>query len=235
MHDEFKSTLHVLRSESLTSAAYKEIERMILSGQTSGRINENAVAAQLSISRGPIREALRALEQAGLVYAVANRGVFVRSFSLDEALQAYDVRASLFGLAGKILATRLTDEQLSGLEEQVEGMDRAKRGDLSSYYALNIRFHSTLVDLSGNAEVGSIYRRLVNKLHLFRQQSLLLGGGLQVSNQEHGEILAALKRRDPGAARERMEHHILAGKERLLKALSDITDPSMQKAASSED
>jgi DNA-binding GntR family transcriptional regulator len=233
--EEFKATLHFLRSESLTRLAYKEIERMILSGELSGRVNENALAVRLSISRGPVREALRALEQTGLTSVVANRGVFVRAFSLEEALQAYDIRASLFGLAGKSLARSLTERQIAQLSPQVEEMDTAKDGDVSSYYALNIKFHAALVDLSGNAELASIYRRLVNKLHLFRRQSLLLGGGLSVSNTEHRDILEALIARDPDGARLRMENHILAGKERLLKALNELQNQPLTRKAAGED
>jgi DNA-binding GntR family transcriptional regulator len=234
--EQFKATLHLLRSESLTSVARKQIEQMILSGELSGRVNENALAAKLSISRGPVREALRALEQAGLVSVVANRGVFVREFSLEEALQAYDIRASLFGLAGRYLVQSVTDDQIALLSDLVEQMESAKEdGDLTKYYSLNIRFHSTLVDLSSNSELAAIYRHLVNKLHLFRRQSLLLGGGLSVSNKEHRLILKALAARDATAASLAMENHILAGKQRLLNALKELEGHSTTRKTASED
>jgi DNA-binding GntR family transcriptional regulator len=234
--DEITAKLQLLRSESLSTVAYKALERTILAGELTGRVNENALAAKLAISRGPIREALRALEQAGLVSVIANRGVFVRQFSVEEALQAYDIRASLFGLAGKSLALSLTERQIAALSSLVDEMEIAKdEDDLSSYYGLNIRFHSMLVDLSGNTELASIYRRLVNKLHLFRQQSLLLGGGLTVSNREHRLILQALVSRDAIRARQRMENHILAGKQRFLKAVGELSKKSMKRRAAGED
>lgn len=234
--EQFKATLHLLRSESLASIVRKQIEQMILSGELSGRVNENALAAKLSISRGPVREALRALEQAGLVSVIANRGVFVREFSLEEALQAYDIRASLFALAGRYLAQSIADGQIALLSDLVEQMETAKdSSDLATYYSLNIKFHSTLVDLSGNAELAAIYRRLVDKLHLFRRQSLLLGGGLSVSNKEHRLILKALVARDAKAVSIAMENHILAGKQRLLKALKELENHSISRKAASED
>jgi DNA-binding GntR family transcriptional regulator len=234
--EHFEATLHLLRSESLTTVARKQVEQMILSGELSGRVNENSLAAKLSISRGPVREALRALEQAGLVSVVANRGVFVREFSLEEALQAYDIRASLFGLAGKYLAQSINDEQLAELSDLVEQMEIAKEGsDLTEYYSLNIRFHSALVDLSRNSELAAIYRHLVNKLHLFRRQSLLLGGGLNVSNKEHRLILKALAAGNAVAASLAMENHILAGKQRLMKALQELENNSTTRKTASED
>lgn len=238
MEDTLGAKLHVLRSESLTSVAYKAIEQMILNGTLSSgsRVNENALAAKLAISRGPVREALRALEQSGLVRVVANRGVFVREFSLEEALQAYDIRASLFGLAGGMLARSLTREQIAALTQLVEQMETAKNSnDLSSYYALNVQYHSALVEFSGNGELAAIYRRLVNKLHLFRRQSLLLGGGLKVSNHEHRLILKALIARDSERSRRLMEEHILAGKQRFLKALGEMPGQSLQRKVASED
>jgi DNA-binding GntR family transcriptional regulator len=234
--DEIAAKLHLLRSESLTSIAYKAIEQMILAGELTGRVNENALAAKLAISRGPIREALRALEQSGVVNLVANRGVFVREFSVEDALNAYDIRACLFALAGKSLARSLNKGQISLLSGLVEQMETARENaDLTSYYALNIRFHSTLVDLSGNAELASIYRRLVNKLHLFRRQSLLLGGGLSVSNREHRLILHALIAGDPDRASNRMQDHILGGKQRFLRALGKLSAKSTNRKAASED
>src|SRR5919109_61913 len=118
---ELGTALDLLRSQSLTSVLYKTIQQMILHGELNAgeRINENRLAARLSISRGPIREALRALEQAGLVRVIANRGVFVRELTLKEAIDAYDIRASLFGLAGKSLASIVTAEQAAVLSQLV--------------------------------------------------------------------------------------------------------------------
>jgi phosphonate utilization transcriptional regulator len=238
MEDEIRSTLQLLRSESLTSIAYKAIEHMILNGELDpgAHLNENALATKLSISRGPVREALRALEQSGLVRVIANRGVFVREFSLEEAVHAYDIRASLFGLAGKILAGTLTREQIGRLSDLVEEMETAKtKSDVSAYYSLNVDFHSSLVALCGNEELASIYRRLVKKLHLFRRRALLLGGGLKVSNQEHRAILRAIAAGDASRARRVMEDHILAGKRRFLFALREMSAKPIQRRGTGED
>jgi DNA-binding GntR family transcriptional regulator len=69
-------------------------------------INESALAQIFSISRGPIREACRSLEKSNLVRVVTNRGVFVREMSVAQAAEIYDVRAHLFGLAGRLAANR---------------------------------------------------------------------------------------------------------------------------------
>src|SRR5919112_4635270 len=117
-----ESALHIRRTESLTSLIRRELERMIARGELKAgeRLNENALAAKLGVSRGPIREACRGLEQSGLVDVVVNRGVFIRELGAREAAELYEVRAVLYGLAGRLLAPIVTDEQLRSLAAHVE-------------------------------------------------------------------------------------------------------------------
>ena len=81
------TAIALLRTHSLATLAHKELERMILAGDlpAGGKLNEAEVASLLGISRGPVREAFRALEESGLVRVEKNRGVFVRQISMAEA------------------------------------------------------------------------------------------------------------------------------------------------------
>src|SRR5262249_52800877 len=85
----------LVRSSSLPTLVEKELERMIVAGDlpAGGKLNEASVAELLGVSRGPVREAFRALEASGLVRLEKNRGVFVRQISVEEADQIYEVRA----------------------------------------------------------------------------------------------------------------------------------------------
>ena len=218
---DMMETLDLLRSNSLTSAVYGSIEAMILQGdlQPGQRVKESALAEKLAISRGPVREALRALEQVGLVKLVARRGVFVREMSHKQVLDVYDVRASLFGAAGQVLVETVTLGQLRELQTLMDEMEVvATSGNVESYYPLNLEFHDLLVTFSGNAELASIYQSQVKKMHLSRQRALVTRGGLDASVREHRIILRCLKQRDALAARKAMEAHVLAGKRRFLLA-----------------
>ncbi len=222
----FQDTLHLLRSRSLSAALQDEIERRILFGEygAGDRINENALAHELGISRGPIREACRGLVESGLLTAIVNRGFFVRAISAKEASDVYDVRASLMRLAGETLARRITDAQLGTLGDLVERMDAAERdGDTAAYYAHNVEFHDRIVDYTENDRLRAVCEGLAKELRLYRHRSLITAGGLHVSNREHRQILAALTARDPARAGAELERHMLAGKERFLSA-RDKTD-----------
>src|SRR2546430_3708185 len=91
------ATIALLQSSSLPMLVQKELERMILAGDLAvgAKLNEVAIAERLGVSRGPVREAVRALEEAGLVHLEKNRGGFVRQVSIEEAGEIYEVRPAL--------------------------------------------------------------------------------------------------------------------------------------------
>jgi DNA-binding GntR family transcriptional regulator len=212
--------LEILKSQSLTTLLKAEIERMILDGSFAAgeRINENALATRFGVSRGPVREACRALVELGFVELIPNRGVFIRKIERREAEELYDVRAGLTGLAARLLAKVATDSQLDVLELLLDRMD-ASALSLDDYYPLNLEFHDRLVEFTGNDRLVAAYRQLVKELHLFRARGLLQGGGLAVSNAEHRDIIAAVRARDPVRAFEAAYHHVECGKTRMVTAL----------------
>lgn len=213
--------LTVLRTSTLQSVLEQELERSVLAGEIApgARINEVALAARFEVSRGPIREALRALEAAGLVYSIPNRGFFVRRLDLAEAAHIYDVRAALFGLAGETLARSASDDVVASLQRQLTQMEAAAEArDFDAYYPLNLAFHRSIIEAAGNPVLSGHYLELVKQMHLFRARSLGPGGGLAVSNAEHRDMVDAVARRDPSAAREAFANHVLRAKQRLLAA-----------------
>ena len=213
------AALHIRRTESLTSLVRRELERMIESGELKAgdRLNENLLAAKLGVSRGPIREACRGLEQSGLVEVVVNRGVFVRKLSDREASELYDIRAALMRLAGATLAPIIEDWQIAELRALVGQMDDAARaGDLNSFYPLNLQFHHAITDYGGNERLMALASAIQREAHLFRRLTLHMPGRMLASNAEHREILKALEARDPVRAGAEMEAHVLNSREMLF-------------------
>lgn len=211
------------RSSSLTVIVQREVERMIVSGdlEAGERINEQHLATRLGVSRGPVREALRALERAGLVQSVVNLGTFVRKVGIDEAAEMYDMRAVIFGFACARLAAQATEAQKPALQDLVAEMESAiAAGDSSQYYRLNLRFHDLIMDFAGHQRAGQIYQSLVREGHLFRQRSLQPVASMQESNAEHAAMLDAILAGDADAARRAAEEHHFGGKRRWLATMT---------------
>jgi len=213
--------IRFLRSQPLASLVQQEIERQILSGelQAGARLNELEIARNLGISRAPVRESLRTLEQAGLVVSRKNYGVFVRAISIDEVAEIYQARACIDAGVGQELARHIADGELTELEQMAARMESAfAADDASAYHELNVAFHERMVEMTGNRTLLEIYRRLLNELALYRLHSLARPGAMRHSVDEHRDILAAIRAGDGDAAGRIMREHILASRERLQRA-----------------
>ena len=213
--------LQLLRSSSLPALVQAEIEQLILRGElgVGQRLNESELAVRFGTSRGPVREALRALEECGLVRAEKNRGVFVRDISVAEADEIYDVREVLDELIGHRVAAHATPANVAELQAALAEMEHATaRHDAKRYHAVNLRFHDLLVDFAGNSRLCQIYRLLTKELLLFRLRGLQEGGGLAVSVREHRAVVAAIAARNPKRAGQLLRQHAANSRARMHKA-----------------
>jgi phosphonate utilization transcriptional regulator len=212
--------LALLRSASLSSAAQQEIERMILDGEIApgAKLAEAWLSERLGISRAPIREAFRMLEEAGLVRQEKNRGVFVRAIPVEEAVEIFELRAAMDELVGRRLAQSITAEQTRQLRLLVDQMEQAARGaDADAYHLLNLQFHDLLVEFAGNRKMAALYRKLVKELALFRRRNLVHKEVLPQSAAEHRQILRAITSGDPEIAARAMFAHVTESKDRMLR------------------
>lgn len=220
------STLQLLQETSLPALVQAEIEQLILQGElgVGQRINESDLATRFGTSRGPVREALRALEECGLIRSEKNRGVFVREITVAEADEIYDVREALDELIGRRLAKNITAPQLQALRSLLAEMDDATAGkDIKRYHGLNLEFHDALVEFVGNARLADTYRRLTKELLLFRLRGLQDGGGFSVSNAEHKAVVEAIASRDPDRAGRVLGGHAADSRARMHKAADKFT------------
>ena len=198
-----QSTIALLQTSSLTSVVQQEIERLIVSGElTPGeKLTEAMLAERLGVSRGPIREAFRLLEEAGLVRQEKNRGVFVRDVPLDEAMEIYDLRAMMDAQVGRHLAVHITPAQLKETRAMVEAMEKAVKAEKADqYHLLNLQFHDRLVEFTGNRKLIAIYRKLIKELSLFRRLNLADSWLMPISASEHRQIVKAIASGDVDAA-----------------------------------
>lgn len=214
-------------SDSLAGRVECAVAQWIFRGElTAGeKLTEQDVAERLGVSRGPVREAFRALEDVGLLQIEQNRGAYVRKINFEEAVEIHDVYSALEELAARSAARQLSAAQIEELKGLVESMDAAAEAeDLDRYYALNLSFHQSLVEGSGNRRLLSIYTRLLNELHLFRRFGLMQRGEMRLSNREHHQIFEKIAAGDPEGAAEAMRSHTTERRRKMLLR-SDKFDP----------
>lgn len=212
------------RSVSRTEQIEQGLEKLILSGEfkPGERLIEIDLARRFGTSRGPLREAMQTLAARGLVEMARNKGVIVRSISTREAMGLYDVRAALFGLAGRILTDRLNDIMLETMYRFVEEMEvLAKARSFEDYYRKNLAFHDFLITATDNQVLATEYRGFVKKLHLCRARSLVQAGGLAVSNREHSEMIDAVASGDRLRAQEAFFRHVERAKIRFMSTIHE--------------
>ncbi len=240
MSDNVLEAIALRRAQSLTAIVQEELERLIVSGElrAGDRLNEQALAQRFGVSRGPVREAMRALERAQLVTTRLNQGFFVREVSPEEATELYDVRAVVYGFICGRLAELTSDEEIASLERYVEQMDAAiAANDPTTYYRLNLQFHEDSIVYARHGCAQQTYQTLINETHLTRQRSLHTQERMRESNEEHKALIAALKAGDAELARRLGEAHALAGRRRWKAtlesegAIPDQKEDSPQSAA----
>jgi len=208
---------------TLWQRVYDHLRAEILAGrlEPGTELAEVALAEQLGVSRGPLREAIGRLASEGLVTVRPRRGAVVSSLSTEEFLELYQVREALELMAVKLAVPRLGDDDITALQALIDEMStRAERSQVVEFFEANTAFHARLVDASGNAKLADMYRQLLDQLGRYRRRSLQLRGNLQRSVAEHAAILRAAKRGDAERAAHLMSEHIRVP-QRGLKALAE--------------
>jgi DNA-binding GntR family transcriptional regulator len=210
---------------NLTELAYLQIKRYILEGSFSEgkKLTEDTLAAQLGISKSPVREALNRLESDGLVTIEPRRGAFVRKFSLKEAADLYAVREVL-----EVHAVGLVKITHSFLGELAASIDRIKR-DLEerntiAYVEEDIRFHNLIASATGNGELCRMLENISQKTALCRSKTYRLVAA--ASPDCHDKIYEALKDGDRERAQQAMREHILFFRDALLRAMETAAESS---------
>lgn len=218
-----------------TASLAKLVRDDVLAGILNGslvpgqRINEPDVAARLSVSRVPVREALRELESSGVVISRKHSGVFVRQLGWVEVRDLYQLRSLLDGFAGRAAAQlpkKDRDGLVSFLASSTSCMNEAlKIADTNRYYAENLRFHWAIVEAAGNVQMAEIYRGIVQKLHISRLKNLSGNSGRKASIAEHQTIVRALRQGDFAQTELLMARHVDDALVRLEETYQLETSP----------
>jgi DNA-binding GntR family transcriptional regulator len=183
-------------------------------------LSEVALSKELSVSRGPIREAMGRLAADGLVTVRPRRGAEVREITPRELVDAYQVREALEVLAVRLVVPRVSESDLHRLSELVDEMAEHARTDaVADFFAANASFHDLLSELSGNEKLVQVHRRLIAETGRFQARTLALRGNLEGSVSEHRAILSAIAERNADEAAALAAAHVRVPGERLRETL----------------
>ena len=200
---------------SLRTLAYdaikKAITEMDMYGQDNEiRLDERQLSTDLGVSRTPIREALTVLEQEGFVRSVPRRGIFVVRKSKREIIDMIIVWAALESMAARLAAAQASDRDLGALRDMFHDFeDEAPSEHMNEYSNANIRFHQTIIGLSGCAMIGEMTENLFIHIRGIRAVSVRQENRSERSLQEHRAIIAALVARDADLAERLVREHTL--------------------------
>jgi len=217
------TTFPIARS-SLPEAAAERLRTLIIEGDLApgARLNERELSERLGVSRTPLREAFRMLAADGLLVQLPNRGAQVVSLSREYARHAFEVMASLEGLAGELAAARVTDQDIADLGVLQDEMERAHaRRDLPNYYRVNRAIHDRINEIAGNPVLTHTFRTLNARLHALRFRSNLVQGKWDKAVKEHRGMVEALAARNGEKLRDLLVRHLRNKQRAVLETMGE--------------
>lgn len=215
-------TLHEENGRNLSSRVYDVLEESILSGRypVGAALTELGLSADLGTSRTPVREALRRLEQEGLVHLIPNKGAVVVGITTDDLIDIYRIRMRLEGLAAARAAEKRSAEDAARLTEIVELSEfYIARGDAARLRDLDSNFHDLVYLAGGSRMISSTLSHLHHKISRYRAMALGNPGRVVESVREHRAILEAILAHDANAADDLASRHVELALENLLHSI----------------
>ncbi|MDN7242623.1 GntR family transcriptional regulator [Planococcus sp. N028] len=212
----------ILDHRTLSDDVAKIIRKMILNGELNAgeRINQARLAEKLKISRGPVREALKLLQNEGLIKHETNKGTFVATLSQQDAFEIYTLRALLESEAAQLAVDHVTEKDFAKLEHLLEKFHQAMvEQDLEKQAQCDILFHGTIVSASKHSRLISIHKHMdtqVGAMYLTIANQVPLRVEQVVHN--HRVLLDALRTRDRQIIQKTFSNHYTAA----LKDLSKV-------------
>ncbi len=197
---------------SLGGKVFQQLKNSILAGEfeNGAELREIALSKKLGVSRTPIREALRQLEQEGLVEIYPNRGAYVKGITYKDVEDIFRIRAQLEGLCAEMAVSSITQEQLDKLDEIILlSKFYEKKKDMEHLLKMDSQFHEVLFESCGSKMLEHQLKDYHQYVQKARLRSLKRQERAKKSTMEHEEILDAIKARDAQKADELATRHIL--------------------------
>lgn len=215
---KFENTYHIRDS------VFSILRSAILDGKLKPgeHLVERDIAAQMRISRTPVREAIRKLENEQLVTHIPRRGVFVAGFTQEDVREIETIRMALESLCCRIAAQKITEAELNRLEAMNEELFQAgKKGAAEQAVAVNRRFHDEIYKSAKSPHLYYFVSTLREYIQRFTSVAYTRPGRVEAVYKEHQELLAYLRRHDSDGAYEAAKRHV----EQSSQVFLEMTQP----------
>lgn len=222
------------RHQTLREKILETIRDAILKGslKPGERVSEPELAERFGISRTPIREAFRQLESEGYLQVIPRKGAVVASLSERDIEEFYAIKILLEGFAARMAAEKLTEKDIERLESINERLAKiAKDGDVKNFFRVHNEFHEVFIKAAGNEKLYEMINHLVMRFKRLRLASLSQPGRMEVSVEEHRNMIEAFKKHDGERADSLVRHAATIGADVLIQSMSHSDNPKDDLAA----
>lgn len=208
----------------LRDVVFNTLREAILKGdlKPGERLMEIQLASQLGVSRTPIREAIRMLEQEGLAVTMPRKGAEVAKMTLKGMEDVLEIRAALDELASQLACERMTEEQLLRLEDKKVIFEKSlKLGNVKAIAEADVSFHDVIYEATGNPKLVNMLNNLREQIYRYRVEYLKNADNYPKLIEEHEAIYQSLVKRNKEDARQAIGEHVenqaIAVKEVIVK------------------
>lgn len=218
-------------ARNFSEKAYNTIREQIISGKLrpSAPLDIHRIASELEMSVSPVRDAIKKLEADELVVIIPRSGSYVRDFTIPDLIKSYELVEALDGMAGYLVAERVSMNDVEGLELEVkltllvdEMEQNLERENVRKWAELDELFHQTIFDLSGNALISNSYYSVRSRMKLVLSFISPIHVDRENSVHEHRLIIAAITSGNREEARRLCQNHRNLVRQILKSLLAQI-------------
>jgi len=223
MSERTLNTIKLDNFKPLRDVVFETLREAILKGviKSGERLMENQLAEEMGVSRTPVREAIRKLEQEGFVVVMPRKGAYVSEMSYRDVHEVYEIRASLESLACGLAAERVTPSEIEEMERYlVEEREYLDNNELVLTVNTDIGLHSAIYQAARNEKITHLISKLKDQVYRLRSTSIMLPGRKKASLLEHQEIVEAISERDVELAQRLGQEHVEHAEQAMLELLS---------------
>jgi DNA-binding GntR family transcriptional regulator len=225
---EDAAVVRKLRRSSLSGDAYAFVRDLFTNGtryNPGEKISVEELSRELGVSRTPLWGAINRLEAEGIVEIVPRQGVYLINYDPDRALEIYEAREALEGMAARLAAEKISDRQAAALQANIdEQRELLAKGDIEGYHAMALEFHEQIVRIAQNRTLERLLTSILAQIRAMRVQRNYMPMHLPQSCDDHEKLLKALRKGDPDRAEHEARTH--------MKDLTDEIRRTLQRQPS---